>query len=48
MRVLATFFYVVARNLSLRKQTSCAKIKGSIIIRVKFTGARKLKIIKVF
>ena len=48
MRVLATFFYVSARNLSLRKQTSCAKINGAIIIRVKFTGARKLKILRCF
>ena len=48
MRALAAFFYVSARHLSLRKQKSCAKIKGAIIIRVKFTGAKKLKILRCF
>ena len=48
MCVLETFFYVSARHLSLRKQLSCAKIKGAIIIRVKFTDARKLKILRYF
>ena len=36
------------RNLSLRKQISCAKIKGAIITHVKFSGAQNLKIITCF
>ena len=42
------FYFVSARNLSLRKQISCVKIKGAIIIHVKFSGARKLKILGCF
>ena len=42
------FYFVSARNLSLRKQISCVKIKGAIIIHVKFSGARKLKILRRF
>ena len=33
------FHFVSARNSSLRKQISCVKIKGAIIIHVKFSGA---------
>ena len=40
--------FVSARNSSLRKQISCVKIKGTIIIHVKFSGARKLKILRCF
>ena len=32
----------------MRKQTSCVKIKRAIIIHVKFSGARKLKILRCF
>ena len=32
----------------MRKQISCVKIKGAIIIDVKFSGARKLKILRCF
>ena len=39
------FHFVSVRNSSLRKQISCVKIKGAIIIHVKFSGARKLKIL---
>ena len=42
------FYFVSARNSSLRKQISCVKIKGAIIIHVKFSGARKLKILRCF
>ena len=42
------FHFVSARNSSLRKQISCVKIKGAIIIHVKFSGARKLKILRHF
>ena len=42
------FHFVSARNLSLCKQISCVKIKGAIIIHVKFCGARKLKILRCF
>ena len=42
------FHFVSARNSSLRKQISCVKIKGAIIIHVKFSGARKLKILRCF
>ena len=42
------FHFVSARNSSLRKQISCVKIKGAIIIHVKFSGARKLKISRCF
>ena len=42
------FHFVSVRNPSLRKQISCVKIKGAIIIHVKFSGARKLKILSRF
>ena len=42
------FHFVSARNWSLRKQMSCAKIKGAIIIHMKFSGARKIKIVRCF
>ena len=42
------FHFVSARNSSLRKQISCIKIKGAIIIHVKLSGARKLKILRRF
>ena len=42
------FHFVSARNSSARKQISCVKIKGTIIIYVKFSGARKVKILKCF
>ena len=42
------FHFVSARNSLLRKQISCVKIKGAIIIHVKFSGARKLKILRCF
>ena len=42
------FHFVSARNSSLRRQVICVKIKGAIIIRVKFSGARKLKILRCF
>ena len=42
------FYFVSARNSSLLKQISCLKIKGAIIIHVKFSGARKLKILRCF
>ena len=42
------FHFVSARNSSLRKQISCVKIKSTIIIHVKFRGARKLKILRCF
>ena len=42
------FHYVSARNSSLRKQIRCVKIKGAIIIHVKFSGAWKLKISRCF
>ena len=42
------FHFVSARNSSLRKQISCVKIKGAIIIHVKFSGAQKLKILRCF
>ena len=42
------FYFVSVRNLSLRKQISCVKIKGAIIIHVKFIGARKLEILRCF
>ena len=35
------FHFVSARNSLLRKQINCVKIKGAIIIDVKFSGARK-------
>ena len=38
------FYFVSARNSSLREQRSCVKIKGAIIIHAKFSCARKLKI----
>ena len=40
------FHFVSARNSSLLKQISCVKIKGAIINHVKFSGARKLKILR--
>ena len=40
------FHFVSARNSSLRKQRSCVNIKGAIIIHVKFSGARKLRILR--
>ena len=43
------FHFVSARSSSLRKQISCVKIKAaSIIIHVKFSGDRKLKILMCF
>ena len=43
------FYFVSAKNLSLSKQISSIKIKGAIIIiHVKFSGARKLKILGCF
>ena len=42
------FHFFSATNSSLRKQMSCTKIKGAIIIHVKFSGARKLKILRCF
>ena len=42
------FHFVSARNLSLRKQISCVKIKGAIKIHVTFSSARKLKILRYF
>ena len=42
------FYFVSARNLSLRKQISCGDIKGAMIIHVKFSVARKLKILSCF
>ena len=42
------FHFASARNSSLCKQIRCFKIKGAIIIHVKFSGARKLKILKYF
>ena len=42
------FYFVSARNSSLRKQISCVKIKGAIIIHVKFSGAPKLRILRCF
>ena len=40
------FHFVSVRNSSLRKQVSFIKIKGAIIIHMKFSGARKLKILR--
>ena len=42
------FHFVSARKWSLRKQISSVKIKGAIIIHVKFNGAWKLKILRCF
>ena len=42
------FHFVSVRNSALRKQINCVKIKGAIIIHVKFSGARKLKILRCF
>ena len=42
------FHFASASNSSLRKQRGCFKIKGAIIIHVKFSGARKLKISRCF
>ena len=42
------FHFVSMRNSSLCKQISCVKIKGAITIHVKFSGARKLKILRCF
>ena len=42
------FHFVSARNSSLPKQISCVKIKGAIIIHVKFSGGRKLNILRCF
>ena len=42
------FHFASARNSSLRKQISCVKIKGAIIIHMEFSGARKLKILRCF
>ena len=50
MRASERYFYFVgARIVSLRthKPASCVKIKGAIIIRKKFRGARKLMIYKI-
>ena len=42
------FHFVSERNSSLRKQISCVKIKEAMIIHVKFSGVRKLKILRCF
>ena len=42
------FHFVSARNSSLHKQISCVKKKGAITIHVKFSGARKIKILRCF
>ena len=42
------FHFASVRNSSLCKQISCAKMKGAILIHVKFSGARKLKILRCF
>ena len=42
------FHFASAKNSSLRKQISCVKTKGAVIIHVKFSGARKLKNLKCF
>ena len=42
------FHFVGVKNSSLRKQISSVKIKGTIIILVKFSGARKLNILRCF
>ena len=42
------FHFVSARNSSLRKHISCVRIKVAIIIHVKLSGARKLKILRCF
>ena len=42
------FHFVSARSSSLSKQISCVKIKDAIIIHVKFSGARKLQVLRCF
>ena len=42
------FHFASAINSSLRKQISCVKIKGPIIIHVKFSGSQKLTILRCF
>ena len=42
------FYFVRRRNLSLRKEISCVKIKGAIKAHVKFSGTIKLKILRFF
>ena len=46
---LNDIFHVVStRSSSVRKQISYVKIKGAVIIHVKFSGSRKLKILRCF
>ena len=42
------FYFVSARYSSLHKQINCVKIKRAIIIHIKFSNARKLKILSCF
>ena len=42
------FHFVSVRNSLLHKQISCIKIKGAIIIHVKFSRSQKLKILRCF
>ena len=42
------FHFVGAKNSSLRRQISSVKRKGTIIILVKFSGARKLNNLRCF
>ena len=42
------FYFVSARYSSLHKQINCVKIKSAIIIHVKLSDARKLKILRCF
>ena len=42
------FHFVSARNSSMCQQISCVKIKGAIIMHVKFIDAQKLKILRCF
>ena len=42
------FHFVSVRNSLLHKQISCVKIKGAKIIHVKFSGARKSKVLRCF
>ena len=42
----AIFYFDSATNSLLRKQISCVKIKGAIIIYVKLSGTEKLKILR--
>ena len=42
------FYFVSSRNSSLHKQISRIKIKGTIIIHVKFRCTQKLKILRSY